>query len=324
MKQSTNTSKLTSIMGKSVLTASKMNGYLRSINPKAPLLADLYLAEGLREGVRGDLAFCQSIIETGNFTFKGSAVKLSQNNFSGLGVTSNGMTGNSFPTAQIGIRAQIQHLKAYATSEPLKMSCVDVRYRYVKKGCAPYIEWLGQKENPNGYGWAAGADYGKKILDVYKRIQNFKVSSTSTEDQKIANHRILMVKQTQNWINSYAGLDLKIDGIPGPLTYSGLDTALKKYINETFGAKLCIANKNSSITTSVKAYFRKMTVKLGVEAPYVMILKMYFLFDGFVPDDLSGVCDSKFSKQIKDFQKQNKLAVDGVAGYNTWNKTVTS
>ena len=79
----------------------------------------LYLSEGEAENIRGDIAFAQSCLETGNFTFSGSAVELSQNNFCGMGVTQNGETGNSFKTPQLGIRAQIQHLKAYSTGEIL-------------------------------------------------------------------------------------------------------------------------------------------------------------------------------------------------------------
>ena len=72
---------------------------------------------------------------------------LSQNNFCGMGVTQNGVKGNSFATPQLGIRAQIQHLKAYASTEPLKQDCIDTRFRYVQRGCAPYVEWLGIQEN---------------------------------------------------------------------------------------------------------------------------------------------------------------------------------
>ncbi len=70
-----------------------------------------YLSEGQAEGIRGDIAFAQSCLETGNFTFRDSAVKLEQNNFCGLGVLDNGMLGASFDTPQLGIRAQIQHLQ---------------------------------------------------------------------------------------------------------------------------------------------------------------------------------------------------------------------
>lgn len=38
------------------------------------------------------------------------------------------------------------------------------------RGCAEYVEWLGQKENPAGKGWAAGAGYGEKILVILEGI----------------------------------------------------------------------------------------------------------------------------------------------------------
>ena len=137
-KLSTNT---TPVMGKSQATVAQMAAYIRSVNPNvAQSVLDMipyYLSEGEAEGVRGDIAFAQSCLETGNFTFRGSAVTLSQNNFCGMGVTQNGVKGNSFATPQLGIRAQIQHLKAYASTEPLKQDCIDTRFRYVQRGCAP-------------------------------------------------------------------------------------------------------------------------------------------------------------------------------------------
>ena len=53
-------------------------------------------------------------------------------------------------------------MKAYATEDALKNKCVDIRYRYVKKGCAKYVEWLGQKENSEEKGWTTGKEYGDK------------------------------------------------------------------------------------------------------------------------------------------------------------------
>ena len=69
-----------------------------------------------------------------------------------------------------GIRAQIQHLKAYATADALNQECVDDRYEYVKKGAAPYVEWLGIQENPYGGGWAAGKDYGSKLRKILSSV----------------------------------------------------------------------------------------------------------------------------------------------------------
>jgi len=171
---SSGTDGYTKIMGDATATAEQMKAYLKAKNPGVAQsvldMVPLYLSEGKAEGVRGDIAFAQSCLETGNFTFSGSAVTLSQNNFCGMGVTANGMKGNSFDTPQLGIRAQVQHLKAYASTDALKNACIDPRFKYVTRGCAEYAEWLGQKENPARKGWAAGAGYGEKILSILKSI----------------------------------------------------------------------------------------------------------------------------------------------------------
>lgn len=164
----------TKIMGTAKATAAQMQAYIKKKNPSVAQsvldMIPLYLSEGKAEGVRGDIAFAQSCLETGNFTFSGSAVTLSQNNFCGLGVTSNGVKGNSFATPQLGIRAQIQHLKAYACTDALNGACVDPRFTYVSRGAAIYVEYLGIQENPKKVGWAAGANYGTKILSILKDI----------------------------------------------------------------------------------------------------------------------------------------------------------
>ena len=170
----TSSGEYTKIMGTAAATVEQMKAYLKGKNPSVAQsvldMIPLYLSEGTAEGVRGDIAFAQSCLETGNFTFSGSAVTLDQNNFCGMGVTSNGLKGNSFDNPQLGIRAQIQHLKAYASTENLKNPCIDPRFKYVTRGCAEYVEWLGQQENPTGKGWAAGVGYGAKILSILKAI----------------------------------------------------------------------------------------------------------------------------------------------------------
>ena len=162
------------IMGQAQASIEQMRAYIKKVNPKVPesvlAMIPLYITEGVLEGVRGDIAFAQSCLETGNFTFTGSAVTLIQNNFCGHGVTSTGTKGSSFKTPKEGIRAQIQHLKAYACNDALEQRCIDPRFTYVKRGCAPYVEWLGKKENPSGAGWASGKGYGEKILKILNSI----------------------------------------------------------------------------------------------------------------------------------------------------------
>ena len=163
-----------------------MQSYIQKVNPAVPKsvidMVEYYISEGKTEGVRGDIAFAQSCLETGNFAFAGSAVTFDQNNFCGLGVTKTGMKGNSFRTPAEGIRAQIQHLQAYACTDRLKQKCVDPRYTYVNRGCAEYVEHLGIQENPKGQGWAAGRNYGQKIINILNSILSIKASKTEKEN----------------------------------------------------------------------------------------------------------------------------------------------
>lgn len=160
----------TPIMGKSILTKEQMAQYIlkNNDNPKLSVsileLAELYLQEGELEGVRGDIAFCQAIKETGFFKFGGDVVP-EQNNYCGLGTTGGGVKGAYFKTAKEGVKAQIQHLKAYASVEGLKSECVDPRYHLVSKGVAPNFEDLNGK-------WAVpGNNYGQEIIQIFEKIK---------------------------------------------------------------------------------------------------------------------------------------------------------
>lgn len=169
-----------SIAGEAVATAAQMVAYIKAKRPRVEQsvidMIPLYLTEGKTEGIAGDIAFAQSCIETGNFAFPAEtcAVTLAQNNFAMMGVTATFAKGESFATPQLGIRAQIQHLKAYANSEALVGDCVDPRFKYVSRGSAPYVEWLGQQENPKGKGWATAKGYGDRILAVLAEIRGTK------------------------------------------------------------------------------------------------------------------------------------------------------
>ena len=213
---------MTKITGKAEATAKQMTAYIKAKNGSVAQsvldMIPLYLSEGEAENIRGDIAFAQSCLETGNFTFSGSAVKLSQNNFCGMGVTKNGETGNSFKTPQLGIRAQIQHLKAYANTAKLKQECVDPRFDLVSRGCAPYVEYLGIQENPKGKGWASGVGYGEKILKILDAIKGTGKSQSGDSGQgsgqKQDTFKEYLITTTCDVLNirSGAGTDNKVVG----------------------------------------------------------------------------------------------------------------
>lgn len=176
----------TAIMGKAEATAEQMTAFCLSKNaePKLPSctvaeLARLFIEEGETEGVRGDVAFAQSLHETGYFKF-GGIVLPEQNNYGGLGALNGNSVGQaaSFDTPRLGVRAQIQHLKAYASAEALAGECVDPRFSLVVRGSAEFVEWLGAADNPNGRGWAApGSGYGGKIAALLKQIEAVEISA---------------------------------------------------------------------------------------------------------------------------------------------------
>ncbi len=114
------------------------------------------------EGVRQSVALVQMLHETNWLRFGGD-VKLSQNNFAGLGVTGGGVAGLSFPDVRTGALAHVQHLKAYASTEPPAAALVDPRFRYVRRGSAPTVRSLTGK-------WAMDPGYGDKLMRLYGQL----------------------------------------------------------------------------------------------------------------------------------------------------------
>lgn len=137
------------------------------------MLAELFLEEGAIEGIRGDIAFCQSIKETGWFRFGGQVLP-EQNNFAGIGATNNSPVGKGawFKTARDGVRAQIQHLKAYANDEALVNPCIDPRFGLVTRGAADN-QWTGL----NGRWAVPGDGYGESILALWEEMYSYCVEN---------------------------------------------------------------------------------------------------------------------------------------------------
>ena len=167
---------VTPIMGSSSKTVDQMVACYEKTGHKypastyaskgAPTLRDfcqIAYEEAKAEGVRAEVLFAQAMWETGWLQFGGD-VKASQCNFGGLGATGGGAQGATFANVRTGLRAQVQHLKAYASTASLKNTCVDPRFSYVTRGCAPNLEDLNGK-------WAVpGDNYGQNIRAIINRM----------------------------------------------------------------------------------------------------------------------------------------------------------
>lgn len=159
------------IMGQGAMNRNRLVAFFMANNPRADKhkvvrMAGLYIEEAALEGVNHDVAFSQMCVETGFLSF-GGLVTEDMNNFCGLGSIGPGQPGLSFPDEQTGIRAHIQHLKAYGSDLPLAQPLADPRYRYVNpKGKSPTIQGLSGT-------WAADRDYGAKLERMLARLYSF-------------------------------------------------------------------------------------------------------------------------------------------------------
>lgn len=172
------------VMGANRVSAPAMAAWFHTRTPRPPgtysatvpieTLAATFIEEGAAEGVTGDIAFVQSIVETGWFRFGGS-ITPAHNNFAGIGATDSNPAPAVFPDARTGVRAQIQHLRAYAdpsaaacTVPPLQNACVDPRFHLViPKGRAPTWNEFG-----NG-NWASASTYAGSILTLFAELLAF-------------------------------------------------------------------------------------------------------------------------------------------------------
>ncbi len=131
---------------------------------QASQLAEIYVEEAKLEGINHDIAFVQMCHETGFLSYTGS-VKAKQNNFCGMGASSKYKAGDSFETVRTGIRAHIQHLKAYADKADVTTTLVDTRFELVKRGSAITVNELTGK-------WAEDPAYGTKINRLIEDLYN--------------------------------------------------------------------------------------------------------------------------------------------------------
>ena len=167
------------ILGGPIATRKQCVEYINQKNP-LPLittsideLVDTFYEEGIKEGVRPDVALAQSIHETGHFRYGGD-VSPFQNNYAGLGARGNRAKGASFSTPTLGVRSQIQHLLAYSTTRLPVEPIVDPRYELLTKIPEKYGQIKTWQELSGN--WAVpGVGYGDKILNIHREILNMPI-----------------------------------------------------------------------------------------------------------------------------------------------------
>ncbi|MGP1459007.1 MAG: glucosaminidase domain-containing protein [Treponema sp.] len=162
-----------SITGEPVMNAQKLAAYFLTQNAEADKaqvrrLSAYYVEEARAEGINSDVAFAQMCLETGFLRF-GNLVTPDMHNYCGLGAINAEQRGEVFENERLGVRAHIQHLHAYSTSEEttLNRPLIDRRYRWVNpRGKAPTVFELAGT-------WAADKNYGYKLDSILYRMEKF-------------------------------------------------------------------------------------------------------------------------------------------------------
>ena len=186
----------TPVMGPNLLSANQLARWFKSVKggtpPNVPslhdnitALAQTFIDEGRIEGVRGDIAFVQSILETGWFSFANSQIPPDANNFSGINAFdgrpglpncqhSDASPSRCFPTARLGVLNQIQLLRSYADATAAKLPHRLISAPSDRAGDAPIWEYFGGSNCPCGkLIWASGKNYGIDVLKLYSQALVF-------------------------------------------------------------------------------------------------------------------------------------------------------
>ena len=164
------------IMGAPEASQEQMINFIekRNKNPKLTCtlgeIVSYYYEEASREGIRGDVALCQALKETGFFGYGGD-VDYKQNNFCGLGATGNKAPGASFKNARLGVRAHIQHLLAYSSKTAPSIAIVDPRYTVLKNSRPELFGSVKTWTGLNGRWAVPGKNYGEDILRLWRAAQ---------------------------------------------------------------------------------------------------------------------------------------------------------
>jgi len=188
----------TSILGKETVTIEQCEQFIKKVNPNATPLASFYKKYGEILGIKWGYAFSQMAKETGYLRF-GNDVKVTQNNFAGIGAVGGGASGASFDTPEKGVIAHLEHLYAYASTNaiPSTLEKLDPRFDLVTRGAYPNFEDL------DGHWAVPGVGYGESICEIHDSILKEVVVpvETQTSTQPVEDTPIPVVTEPKSEVN---------------------------------------------------------------------------------------------------------------------------
>lgn len=276
----------TTILGTETVTVEQCEQFVAKVNPNAPKIASIYKKYGEKLGIRWGRAFAQMVKETDYLRFTGTVVP-EQHNPAGIGTTGATVKGAYFRDFDEGVLAQMEHLFAYSSKQPLPADLpkVDPRFSMVARGSA--ICW----EDLNGRWAVPGNGYGQDICDIYAKVASEvvvapKPAEPKTWEQFITGARVqdLQVSLNSAGYRDNAGGTLNNDGYLGDKTLEAL-------------ANVIVHRGDSN------------TIVLAIQNR---------LFDlGYKLPKYDGKFDTATEELVKKFQADKGLVAHGIVELNT-------
>jgi hypothetical protein len=239
----------TPVMGRSALNARQLAVWYRrhhgGAQPHIPALhndvralAQIFINVGRREGVRGDIAFVQAMLETGWLSFGGSQVPPDAYNYAGI-YAFNGrrhlrscQRGDGHPSRcmgspEHGVLMQMQLLRSYADPNTRHMHGRLITAPADRIGAAPLWEDFGGQTCPcHKLIWASANDYGTRIVARYRQAladNGLRTPTTPTRPTLHVGDHGTAVQELQHDFNTLTDAHLTVDGAFGPRTQQAVE-----------------------------------------------------------------------------------------------------
>ena len=144
-----------------------------------------------------------------------------------------------------------------------------------------------------------------KVPEAEKRVEKAEAKATGNA----------LVKEGQKWLNVAYGTGLAEDGLYGPKTKKALVKALQSELNQQFGKGLAV---DGIFGPKTKAAC--VNVREGARGDITKVLQLALVCNGHSKGGFDGIFGSGTRSAVEQFQKAEGLAVDGIAGKNTWSR----
>lgn len=130
-----------------------------------------------------------------------------------------------------------------------------------------------------------------------------------------------IVKAGQTHANNFVGAGIKVDGIRGTETQKAGIKVLQTGLNLTYKTGLVV---DGVARTKTNAALKGKTVRKGDTNHLVTALEILLMLKGYNPNGVEnpGEFGSGLDSAVRQYQKDNRLTVDGIAGEKTFHSLI--